>query len=73
MTGRDKEVAVDPVVFVLTGAALRIYFEKKFPHGPYVEHFQEVAKAMTKEQRSAAYAQAKILNDYTQAAMKAFQ
>jgi hypothetical protein len=66
-------VAMDPMSMILSGAAYKIWLERKHPHVPKVSEIQEVFRSMAPSEQKTALARARRLAGYGKAVDEAVQ
>lgn len=70
---KNTQVAIDPMSLILSGSALRIWFEKKHPHVPKVADIQAIFRSMAPSEQKEALKRAKRLVDYGKAVEHAIE
>lgn len=63
--------AIDPMAMILSGTALRIWYDKNHPHVPKVADLVAVLKSLPPEEQRATVDRAKTLVAYGKAVQQA--
>jgi hypothetical protein len=68
---KNTHLAIDPMSMILSGSALRIWYEKKHPHVPKVADIQAIFRSLAPSEQKEALNRAKRLVDYGKAVEQA--